>query len=119
MNSILVEAIPALSFRVLRVALAEHRSLVVEDIVLSWHEENLFVGALQNLVYVIELLGLGEMTDVTGVQKELGLSGKSIDLIHSGFQCCDHVGIGWFIESHVAVADLYEAQLSHFVRLHG
>ena len=82
---------------------------------LSWHEENLFVGALQNLVYVIELLGLGEMTDVTGVQKELGLFGKSINFVPGCLQCRDHVGIGRLIESHVAVTDLHEAELAPFV----
>ena len=58
------------------------------------------------------------MTDVPSVQKEFGLLGKSIDLIHGSFQCGDHVRIGRLVETHVAVADLYEAELSQFVRLH-
>ena len=54
MDSILVEAVPALSLGVLRVALAEHGALVIENVVFSGHEKNLFISSFQNLVHIVE-----------------------------------------------------------------
>src|SRR5437879_7643248 len=58
------------------------------------------------------------MADVSGVQQELGLHRESIDFVHCGLQGGDHVGISRLVESHVAVADLYEAEFSNFAGLH-
>src|SRR6266403_1353052 len=54
-NAILVEAVPALSFGVFCVTLAKHGALVIENVVFSWHKENLFISSFQNLVHVVEL----------------------------------------------------------------
>src|SRR5437588_6361595 len=58
------------------------------------------------------------MADIAGVQNKIRLLWKSIDLVHRSLQCCDHVGIGGLVESHVAVANLHETEFSHFVGLH-
>src|SRR5579859_3844685 len=117
-DSVLVEAVPARAFGVLGVALAEHFSVIVENVVLSWHKENLLVGSLQNLVHGIELFGIGKMADVTGVQNELRRIGQGVDLVHGGLERADDVRIRRFVEAHVAIADLHKTQPSHFVGLH-
>ena len=45
------------------------------------------------------------------MQNEFWRSWQRIDLVNRGFQCGDHIGIRGLIESHVAIADLREAQL--------
>jgi len=115
-DSVLVEAVPTLSFEVLSLTRG-HGSFIIENVGFSWHKENFLISCLGDLVYVVEFLGLGKIVDVAGVQEELGLFGKSVDLVHDSFQGTDYVGIGRLIESHVAVADLYKAKLSHFVRV--
>src|SRR5438874_13757984 len=56
------------------------------------------------------------MTDVAGVQKELGRNRQSVNLVHGGLQRSGNVWIRGLVEAHVAVADLREAQFaSHFL----
>src|ERR1700741_3614911 len=58
------------------------------------------------------------MANVARVQNKLRLFRESINLVHRGLQGRNHVWIRRLIEAHVAVADLHEAQLTHFVGLH-
>src|SRR4029077_10637196 len=62
---------------------------------------------------------LGEMTDVAGVQDELGSNRQGINFIDGSFKGTDHVSVSGLVESHWAVLDLHEAQfafvyLAHF-----
>ena len=76
------------------------------------HEEHIFAGALQDLIHIVEFLGLREMADVSRVQQKLRRRRQRIDLIDRRFLSSGHVQIRRFVESHVAVADLHEAQLA-------
>src|SRR5882724_6976388 len=57
------------------------------------------------------------MTYVAGVQHELWRLAETIDLLDRRLERPCHIGIGGFVESHMAVADLHEAEFaSHFAR---
>src|SRR5262249_69672 len=118
MDSLVVEAVPARTLRLLGVALTKHLSVIVQDVVFSWYKENLLVGSLQDLIHVVEFLRIGKMADVASMQDEFGLLGKRVDLVHGGFQGPDYIRICRFIESHVAVTDLHKTDPTHFVGLH-
>src|SRR6266851_6198201 len=59
------------------------------------------------------------MADVSGVEHELGNDRQGVNLVHGGLEGGNHVRIRRFVEPHVAVADLDEAQLTTGVPLHG
>src|ERR1700757_3210393 len=50
------------------------------------------------------------MSKVAGVNQEISGS-RGVDLLQRSVQGCGHVGIGWLVESDVAVADLNEAEV--------
>src|SRR5579863_8220705 len=50
------------------------------------------------------------MANVSGMEHEFRGGGESIDLVDGRFQRRGYVRIGRFVEPHVAVADLHEAQ---------
>src|SRR5207245_6522210 len=49
---------------------------------------------------------------ISRVQHEFRCARQGVDLVHRCFQGPRDVRIGWLVESHVAVADLYKAQFS-------
>src|SRR6266496_111127 len=109
----LVKTVPACAPAPFSVAFEELFPIVVQHIVLTRHIEHIFgLRALQDLIDRIEFFRFGKMADVAGVQHEFRCRRQSIDFVHRGLQRAGHVGIGGLIESHVAVADLYEAQLA-------
>src|ERR1700747_67999 len=55
------------------------------------------------------------MADVAGVQHEFWSCRQRVDLVHRDSQSCSNVRICGLVESHVAVADLHEAQFTHCV----
>src|ERR1700739_1190191 len=71
MDSVAIEAMPAVTPRALAESLAEHRSVVVEYVVFSRNiKDALCLKALERLGKSVELLWLGEMGKVNGVQNE-------------------------------------------------
>src|ERR1700751_4558274 len=50
------------------------------------------------------------MSKVAGVNQEISGS-RGVDLLQRSVQGCGHVGIGWLVESDVAVGDLNEAEV--------
>src|SRR5581483_7656950 len=108
--AVLVEAVPSSTFRVPGIPFAEHRTIVVQHVVLARNEEHFLIGALEDLLDCVKLIRRGKMRDVPGMKNEVGGIGKCIDLIHGGFQSSNYVGIRGLVESHVAVADLYERE---------
>src|SRR5689334_6095341 len=117
MHTVLVETVPALALEVFPVAFSEHGSVIIQDVVFSGYEKDFLVSGLEDLVNVVKLFGLGEMTDVAGVQNELRRVGKGIYLVHGGLERGNHIRICGLVESHVAIADLNETQLPCCVHL--
>src|SRR5579864_8841418 len=52
------------------------------------------------------------MADITGVDHEVRTRRQRIDLIHRCFEGADHIRVRRFIESHVAITDLYKGEFS-------
>src|SRR5260370_7575179 len=93
----LVKAVPARPLRSLGKALAVLRAFVVQNVMLARHiEDGLRLGRFQDLLHVIELFGLGEMTDVAGVQHELRRSPQRIALIYACFHSPTYLSIPRF-----------------------
>ncbi len=112
-HAILVEAVPARALRAFAIALQILLAFVVEDVVLAGHEEDVLgAGGLQQLIHGVKLTRLGEMADVAGVQDEGGRDRQRIDFVYGGLQGADNVRIRRFVEPHVAVADLDEAEVA-------
>src|SRR6266436_3479024 len=105
-----VPAVPARALRALSVALAKLRPVIVQYVVLARHKENFLARRLQNLVHRVELFRLRQVADISGMQQELRRIRQPVDLVHRGLQRPRYIRIRRFVESHVAVADLHEAQ---------
>ena len=69
---------------------------------------------LQYLVQRVELTRLREVTQITGVNDEIGFVGHGVDLVDCGLQSGGDVRVGRFVKSDVAVADLYKGEVPAF-----
>ncbi len=71
MHAFLIEAVPARALRSFAEPVAILLSVIIEDVMLSRHIEHLpGFAAFQDLVQRVELLRLGKMSQVAGVQHE-------------------------------------------------
>src|SRR5215471_8981082 len=112
-HTLLVEAVPTGALTTLSVALQELLAVIVEHVVLARNIKYVFgCRAFQDLIDRIKLFWFREMADIAGMQHELGGCSQTVNFVHRRLQCPRDIRIGRFIESHVAVADLYEAQLT-------
>ncbi len=72
MNPLVVEALPAAAERILPIALSILLTVVSDDVVFAGGVEGLAgSGLAQDLVHGVELVGLGVMAKVAGMQNEL------------------------------------------------
>jgi hypothetical protein len=112
-NAFVIEAVPASTCGALAIAVEVLLAIVAQNIVLARYVKHLAgLGFLQHLVDGVEFCGLRQMADVAGVEQELGPHRGRVDLLNGYPQGGHHVGIGGFVEPHVAVTDLNEAQLA-------
>ncbi len=118
MHAGVVEAVPAVAqdgaLGSLAVAVEVGPALaLVEHVVLARHMEGVEPGFLQDLVGVVELLRLGQLGDVAGMDDEVGLARQGRDLGHRLAERDAGVGIGVLVEADVAVGDLQEGEGLH------
>ncbi len=111
MHALVVERVPAAAGR----AFPEPFEIGVprdgiEDVVLARRIVDVEPGLADELMRVVELLRLGEMRDVAGVQHEGGLLRHRLDLADRLFQRRARVGVGGLGEADVAVGDLHEGE---------
>ena len=121
MRAAVVEGIPPLALRKLAVAGEIGRAVVlVDDIMFSRHVMHVEPGGADQLIRVVELVRLGEMGDVAGVNHEGGLVRQSADLADGLGQSGVRIGIGRLVEADVAVGNLDkgEARRGRFRRAH-
>src|SRR5262245_55225554 len=105
MHPLLIEAVPASTFRSLPVALQVLLPIVAKNIVLSRYVEHLAdLGLLEHLVYGVKLAGFREVADIAGVKQELRLRRGGIDPVNRDSQGGHYVRVGSPIEAHMAVA---------------
>src|SRR5579862_460020 len=83
MDARVVEAVPSTAFGPFAVPLQVRDAVVARDIVLTGYVEDA-VGpdALEHFVGRVELLGLGQLGDVTGVEHERRALGQRVQLVH-------------------------------------
>src|SRR5580692_2041225 len=112
MDTFLVEAVPAPPFAALAVSFQILFPIVDRNIVLAGNIEQLFLGAGENSFGAVKFSGLGRMTDVTGVDDELGRLRESVDLIDRGLEGAGDIRISRLGKADVAVADLDEVQIA-------
>src|SRR5579872_6028953 len=112
-DALLIEAVPASAFRPFAVALQILLPVIVGGVVLAGYAEQLLLrGALQDLVHRVKFGCLRQMTEVAGMDDELGLDRKSVDLVDGRLERAVDIGIRRFVESDMAVADLNEGQFT-------
>ena len=111
MHALVVERVPAAAGRALAEAFEVSRlGGGIEDVVLARRVMRVEPGLADQLMRVVEFLGLGEMGDVAGVQHEGGLGRQRLDLANRLFQRGARVRIGGLGEADMAVGDLHEGE---------
>src|SRR5204862_7062314 len=109
MNAAFVKAVPTGTFPldVLQVPLTVHLSSIIEHIMLPGYIKDLFSSAaLKDLVERVELFGLRQLCDISGVNKERWWSRHRVDAIESNFECLGNILVRRFAKPDVAIADL-------------
>src|SRR5436309_3426225 len=73
------------------------------------NEKNLLgLGCFQSLVQRVVFARLGHVTQVAGVNDEVGFLWQAVDLVDGRLQRGDYIGISRLVKAHVGVADLDE-----------
>src|SRR4029077_8739471 len=114
MDTVLIETVPARAFAFdsLQIPFTVKLSAIVKHIVLPGNIENILgPAALQYLIKGVELFGLRQLREVSGVDKESRRSGHRIDAIESNLERLRHIFVCVFAETDVTVADLKKAQI--------
>jgi hypothetical protein len=111
MNAVVVEAIPALTFGALAVAVEIGLALsLIDEVVLAGHVMHVELGLPNQLGGIVELVRLGEVGDVAGVDHEGGTGLHVLGLGDRLVQRPESVRIGRLVEADMAVADLQEGE---------
>src|SRR5579884_1172640 len=66
----------------------------------------------QHLIHRIELFRLREMADVASVNDKFGGHLQPLNLVQGRFERANHIGIGFFLETDMAVANLNKVELA-------
>src|SRR5690349_328499 len=105
----MLEAVPAAAIRALAVAAQVGGAVVGGDVVLAGNVENTIrTQSAEHLRGGVELVGLGELRDVSRVENERGTLRQRVDLGDGLLQGCRDVLVGLLAEADVAVAHLDE-----------
>src|SRR5205814_4582684 len=116
-RALMIEARPAVAFCSLAETFEILFAVVVQDIVLARDVEDAArLTILQNLLQRVELLWLGEMRQVAGVENEIRRRRQRVDLGHRFLQGAEHILVSLLVETNVAVADLHEGEISAGLR---
>src|SRR5437867_10638362 len=111
MDPAVVEAVPAAALHAQRLAVAREigRAIVIEDVVLPGHiADSLRPESFEHLIGGVELVGLGQLRDVAGVQHERRMPRHCVELGDRFLKRRRDVLVRLLIEADVAIADLRE-----------
>src|SRR5690348_16346416 len=112
MHTFLIEAVPARTLCSLAEAFSVLLPVIVEDVMLPGHIEHLSrMASFKDLIQCVELLRLGKVSEVAGVQPKGRSFGQRVDLGHRLSQGSRDVLVGFLIESNMTVADLDKTQI--------
>src|SRR5574338_1689985 len=106
MHAVFVEGIPAGSLRAFAVALEIGLAQAfIDEIVLPRHVMHVERGLTDDLARIVELVWLGEVSNVAGMDHEGGLGRHRFDLANGLAQRAERIWIGRLVEADMAVAD--------------
>ena len=87
------------------------------EVVLARHVEHPRFAAFEQFGHGVELLGLGQVRHVAGMQNERGRTGSALILATAAFKVLTTSLFGGLVEADVAVADLDEEKCLARARL--
>jgi hypothetical protein len=103
-NAVIVEAVPTRALGALAVAgeigLAQ---ALVDDVMLAGNVVNVELGLTDQLVGIVEFVGLGEMGDIARMDHEGRVRLQFLDLADGLTKRAERIQIGRFIEANMAV----------------
>src|SRR5439155_22323350 len=94
MDTVLIETVPAraFAFDALQITFSVKLSAIVKHIVLPGNIENILgSAALQHFIEGVELFGLRQLREVSGVDKESRRRGHRVDAIESNLEGLRHI----------------------------
>ena len=107
-----VEAVPAFTLRALAIALEIGLAVIgVGNIMLAGYHIDLLLQRLHCLIGVVELLILGQMGNVAGVDDEGRRRRHRVDLGDRLLKGAERIGIGRLVEADMTIADLQKGQI--------
>src|SRR3984957_1383381 len=111
MDAGLVEGIPARALGAFAITVEIGFPLgLVDDVMFARHVVNVEPGLADDLIGVVELLGLRQMRDVAGMDHERRLGRHGDDLADRFPQRAERIGIGRLVETDMAVGNLQETE---------
>ena len=86
----------------------------IDEVVFARHVMHIERGLTDELACIVELVGLGEVSDVAGMDHEGGLGRHGFDLGDGLAQRAERIRVGRLVEADMAVADLEEGEGGRF-----
>src|ERR1041384_6523694 len=115
MHALMVETLPGLSGGRFTEAFEKEFAVVPGYVVFAGDVEYfLLPEPPQYLFQCVEFRRLGKVCEIPGVENQVRLVDRGIDLIDSRLQGAVDVGIGGLVKADVAVADLNEGEVGGF-----
>jgi hypothetical protein len=115
MHAVVVEAVPARALGALAIAgeigLPE---TLVHEVVLARDVMHVELDLADDLIGIVELVGLGKMGDVAGMNHEGRLGRHRLHLGDGLAQRAECIRVGRLAEADMAVADLQEGEARRF-----
>ena len=109
MHARVVEAVPAVAFRVPAVALQVRSAVVGGDVVFPRNvEDAIGLHTFEDFIRGVELVGLCQLSDVAGVQHQRWRLWQSVQFCDGLFERPRDILVRLLVEADVAVADLGE-----------
>src|SRR6476620_368703 len=110
-NAVIVEAVPTRALGALTVTgeigLAQ---VLVDDVMLAGNVVNIELGLTDQLIGIVEFVGLGEMGDIAGMDNEGRVRLQFFDLTDGLAKRAERIRIGRFIEADMAVANMRKGE---------
>src|SRR5579872_887406 len=110
-HSLVIEAVPAVSFGFLAVPVKVHLAVVDGCVMLARYIEDLLPAAGQNLCQSVEFGGLRAVREIARVDEKIRGRGACANPVQSRLERCGDVCVGRLVEANMAVADLYKAKV--------
>jgi hypothetical protein len=110
-DTLLIEAVPAVSQRSLAESVQVLRTVVAQDVVLTRHIKNFRgLGGLEHLLHRVEFIRLGKMAQIARVKYEFRRFGQRVDPIDRFLKSANDIRVRGLVETDVGITDLDEIE---------